>query len=97
MPSPGDLQRQTHSPFSITLEMLRQLPEEFNEAIRLDYELSLLEAAGKLPLITLIALRPKMQQVHQRGRLEIKRVTESLQILKGLPPEARRDRPPIGF
>lgn len=85
------------SPFQTTLEILRALPEEFNAAIKLDHQLSILESAGRLPLMTLISLRPKMERAFAEGRREIERVSQTLSILRRLPSIPRMDRTPDGF
>lgn len=85
------------SPYQEIVERLHALPEEFNPAIRLDYELNLLEATGRLTLMMLIAKRGEIEFVAELGTVEIKRVNETIKALERLPATAREDAPPPGF
>jgi hypothetical protein len=85
------------SSYQKIVERLHALPEEFNPAIRLDYELNLLEATGRLTLMMLIAKRGEIEFVAELGSTEIKRVGETIKALDRLPATARLDAPPFGF
>jgi len=85
------------SPYQSIVERLHALPEEFNPAIRLDYELNLLEASGRLTLMMLIAKRGEIEFVAALGHAEIKRVGETIKALERTAATARPDAPPPGF
>lgn len=83
--------------FDLITSALDRLPEEFNPAIRLDYELTLLEVSGQLDLMTRIALRPQMERAIKISQQDLQRVKETVQILERLSPVPRRDYAPLGF
>ena len=95
--TPLSSQAPEHQTFQRITHVLDSLPEEFNPAIRLDYELTQLEAAGQLDLMTRIALRPQMERAIRVGQQELQRVKETVQTLERLSPVPRHDRAPIGF
>jgi hypothetical protein len=79
------------------LTNLRALPEEFNEAIKLDHQLQLLEAAGKLDLMLLISMRSKIERAIETGEREIRLVEKMVEKLAGLPALPHRYHAPMGF
>lgn len=85
------------TPYQSIVERLGAVPEEFNPAIRLDYELNLLEASGRLTLMMLIAKRGEIEFVAALGQAEIKRVAETIEALERTAASARPDAAPPGF
>lgn len=79
------------------LERLDAVPEGFNRALTLSFEIRLAAETGKLDLQTLVASRGEIEAAVSSGNACVKGIEAALKTLDRLPAFPRRDRPPRGF